>query len=171
MYPILVYEPLLILAAPDHAVARLPRVAPGDLAGVPMLLTEAGCGYRAMFDRTLAEARVQTATRMEFGSIEAIKQCVMAGMGITILPAVTVAAEVAQGRLAALPWTGPEYTIATQLAWHKDKWLSPALRAFLDLTREILAVRDVAGDTVGLYQPETVAAIETVAAFETVAAL
>jgi DNA-binding transcriptional LysR family regulator len=62
----------------------------------------------------------------------------MAGMGLTILPEVAVTAEVAQGRLVILPWAGPTYNLVTQLAWHKDKWLSPALQAFLDITRAIL---------------------------------
>lgn len=134
----LVSEPLLILAYPDHPLARLPRVGPADLAGESVVVMEAGCSYRELFERTLAEENVYPVTTLEFGSIEAIKQCIMAGMGITILPEVTVAAELAQGRLVALPWTGPDYELVTQLAWHKDKWLSPALRAFLELTRATL---------------------------------
>ena len=43
-----------------------------------------------------------------------------------------------QGRLVALPWAGSQYSVVTQVAWHKDKWLSPALQAFLDLTRSTL---------------------------------
>lgn len=134
----LVREPLLILVYPGHPLTRLPHVGPGDLAGEPVVVTEAGCSYREMFERTLADAGARPATSLEFGSIEAIKQCVMAGMGITFLPEVTVTAELAQGWLVALPWTGPEHTVMTQIAWHKDKWLSPALRAFIDLTRGTL---------------------------------
>ena len=137
----LLCEPMLIVAAPDHRVALLPRVSPADLAGEQVIATETGCSYRVMFEQTLAEARVHPTTTIEFGSIEAIKQCVMAGMGVTILPQVAVASEVAQGRLVALPWAGPEYSLMTQMSWHKDKWLSPALRAFMDLTREVLSPR------------------------------
>jgi DNA-binding transcriptional LysR family regulator len=79
---------------------------------------------------------------LEFNSIEAVKQCVMAGLGLTILPAVTVAAELSQGRLLKLPWMGPDLTVVTHMVWHKDKWLSPALDAFLSLTREMLATAE-----------------------------
>lgn len=134
----LVPETLLVLAAPDHPLTRRAAVGPDDLHGEPVIMTETGCSYRALFERTLAEAEVYPAAKLEFSSIEAIKQCVMAGMGLTVLPEVTVATELAQGRLVALPWSGPRYNMVTQVAWHKDKWLSPALRAFLDLTSETL---------------------------------
>lgn len=134
----LVPEPLLVLAYPGHPLTRLPRVEPRDLIGEPVVATETGCSYRRLFERTLVDAGAHPDVTLEFGNIEAIKQCVMAGMGITILPEVTVATEVAQGRLVALPWAGPQYRIVTQMAWHKDKWLSPALRAFQDLARAML---------------------------------
>ncbi len=134
----LVAEPLRILAHPEHPLARRTRVAPGDLEGEPLLLTEPGCSYRVPFERALAAAGCCPGSVMEFGSVEAIKQCVIAGMGIAILPEVAIAAEIAQGRLAALDWVGPVCSIGTQMVWHKDKWLSPALRAFLDVAREVL---------------------------------
>jgi len=109
-----------------------------DLEGEPLLLTEPGCSYRAPFERALAAAGCCPESVMEFGSVEAIKQCVMAGMGIAILPEVTITSELAQGRLAALDWAGPACGIGTHMVWHRDKWLSPALRAFLGVAREVL---------------------------------
>ena len=63
-------------------------------------------------------------------------------MGIAFLPAVTVAAEIAQARLAALQWKGHDFQVVTQVLWHKEKWLSPALNAFLTVTREVLKVTE-----------------------------
>lgn len=134
----LVPEPMLLLAHPDHHLARLARVEPRMLDGEGVLLTEAGCSYRVPFERSLARAAARPATVTEFGNIEAIKQCVMAGMGVAFLPAITVAAELARRRLVALPWTEGDYGLVTQMAWHRDKRLSPALRAFIDLTRQVL---------------------------------
>lgn len=134
----LVREPLLVVARPDHPLARAQRVTPADLAGENALLTEVGCSYRLRFERSLAAAGVHLGTALEFSSVEAIKQCVMAGMGVAVLPEITVRSEIAQGRLAALAWSEPGYTIATQLIYHKEKWISPALAAFLDTAREAL---------------------------------
>ena len=131
-------EPLLVVAPPDHPLAGRERVAPRDLDGEPVLLTEAGCSYRVLFDRVLADAGARLEETLEFASVEAIKQCVMAGMGIAILPEVSVAAEVADGGLAALRWAGPAVRVSTRVALHKDKHLSPALGALLEVVREAL---------------------------------
>ena len=69
----------------------------------------------------------------------AIKQCVMEGVGITILPEVTVTQDIAQERLAALEWEEGKLEVATLMIWYKDRWLSPTLSAFMEMTREVLS--------------------------------
>jgi DNA-binding transcriptional LysR family regulator len=135
----LTLEPLLILTYPSHPLAQTPLVRPSDLRHEALLLTEAGCAYRKLFQQMLIAASAWPNNVLEFGSIEAIKQCVMAGMGITFLPAIAVKSELAQGRLVALRWSEGDYRLITQMVWHRDKWLSPALRAFRDLSRAMLA--------------------------------
>ena len=142
----LLREPLLVLSSPEHPLTQCTRVTPADLEGEPVLLTEVGCSYRNLFKRTLAKAGVYPTTNLEMSSVEAIKQCVMLGMGITVLPAVAVQAEVAQGRLVALPWSEPGFEVVTQLIWHREKWQSPALKAFLSLMREGLRDPSLQGD-------------------------
>jgi DNA-binding transcriptional LysR family regulator len=135
----LVREPFAIFAHPSHPLTRKTRVDTRMLHGETLLLTEVGCVYRERFERVLAAAGAHPANTVEFSSIEAIKQCVMAGMGLSLLPEVTVRDELARGLLAALPWTEPDFGLVTVMAWHRDKWLSPALRAFIALSREVLA--------------------------------
>jgi DNA-binding transcriptional LysR family regulator len=72
---------------------------------------------------------------MEFHSVEAIKQCVMSGLGITFLPKMAVDKEIAQGKLLPLAWQGKAFEIVTQMVYHKDKWLSPPLCRFIEMTR------------------------------------
>jgi DNA-binding transcriptional LysR family regulator len=86
----------------------------------------------------------------EFSSVEAIKQCVMAGMGLGLLPAIVVARELRQLQIKALHWAGPSMDIATYILWHKDKWISPAMAAFMDLVREKLEDSGDEGAGVGL---------------------
>jgi DNA-binding transcriptional LysR family regulator len=135
----LIEEPLALIAAPDHPLASRARVLPADLECEPLLLTERGCNYRTLFERALTAAGVIPATNFEFDSVEAIKQCVIANVGIAVLPAVTVQREMAEGKLVALPWDQPDFRVLTMVMRHKDKWLSPAMRAFLGLARDLLA--------------------------------
>lgn len=139
-------ESLVVVAQPEHRLAGLPHIDLRQIEGETLLLTEQACSYRQMFERTLATEGIHPAaqTRMEFHSVEAIKQCVMAGLGIAILPEITVAREVARGELVTLHWPKPQLSISTRMVWHKEKWLSPALRTFIALVHEVFAVAQAA---------------------------
>ena len=108
-----------------------------------MLLPEApesGCDYRGQFESQFGSAGVVPTETMEFQSIEAVKQCVAAGMGVSVLPSVAVDAELKAGTLAAVRW-GEPFEVLTQMSWHEDRWKSPALRAFLEVAREVFSSR------------------------------
>ncbi|MEL7655027.1 MAG: LysR family transcriptional regulator [Bacillota bacterium] len=133
----LVEEQILILSSVDHPLTRLAEITPGDFNNQTILTTEQGCSYRQMFEHLLNNNNVHTGIKIEFSSIEAIKQCVIAGLGIAVLPKITVAKEISQHLIAVLPCEQLNYSILTQLAWHKDKWISPSLKAFLEIARNI----------------------------------
>lgn len=129
-------ERILLLSHPDHVLARKAWVKPSDLSGSNLLLTEKGCAYRSKFDRILANQKVRSGHITEFSSIEAIKQCVAAGMGIGLLPAIAVMRELRQGHCIAIRWTGPSLDVATHLSWHGKKWAPPAMNAFRKIVLE-----------------------------------
>jgi DNA-binding transcriptional LysR family regulator len=131
-------ERVFLLCEPSHALASRPTVKPADLAGESLLLTESGCGYRLKLDRVLALGNIRPGNVTEFSSVEAIKQCVAAGMGLALLPAIVVARELRQNQMKALHWAGPSLDIATHILWHKDKWVSPAMAAFAELCKDKL---------------------------------
>ncbi|HKH58441.1 MAG TPA: LysR family transcriptional regulator substrate-binding protein, partial [Rubrobacter sp.] len=135
----LIGEGVTVIAPSDHALASSTSVAPQDLSGETVLLPEApesGCAYRGQFERQLGKSGVVPQERMEFQSIEAVKQCVAAGMGVSVLISVAVEAEIEDGKLAALRWE-ESFEVFTQMVWHEKRWKSPALRAFLETAREV----------------------------------
>lgn len=131
-------ERIFLLAHPSHPLAARRTVKPADLAGQTLLLTEGGCGYRLKLDRQMALQNIRPGNVTEFSSVEAIKQCVLAGMGLGLLPAIVVARELRQHQIKALHWAGPTMDISTHILWHKDKWISPAMAAFMELVQEKL---------------------------------
>jgi DNA-binding transcriptional LysR family regulator len=132
-------EPLTLLARPDHPLATRPKLTPQDLCDQAFLLTDVGCAYRSKLERVLARAQVKPKVIMEFTSVETIKQCAALGMGIACLPAIVAQSEIAAGRLVSLSWPPSYLMMQTLVVWHKDKWLSPAMEAFLSLLRHRLA--------------------------------
>jgi DNA-binding transcriptional LysR family regulator len=89
-------------------------------------MEENGCCYRVKLESVL-----------EFGSIEAIKKCVTSGLGISILPRIAMEQELTSGLLKELHWNCLHYNIHTQMIYRKDKWISPALAAFVQLAEVI----------------------------------
>ncbi|WP_342416085.1 LysR family transcriptional regulator [Paenibacillus sp. FSL R10-2782] len=129
-------EPFYLLVSPDHPLAAHTALTIEDFHGETLLLTEKGCSYRTFFDRSLSQKGMGGITELEFYSAEAIKQCAKIGMGIAILPEMAVIGEVNRGELVPLPWDLTATSFATQMFWHEEKWISPAIEAFLSLTRE-----------------------------------
>ncbi|MGA2991343.1 MAG: LysR family transcriptional regulator [Candidatus Korobacteraceae bacterium] len=131
-------EKILFVAGPTHPLASRAKVAPEDLSGQTMLLTEAGCAYRKKLDDFLSQRGIRPKHTTEFGSMEAIKGCVALGMGIALLPQIAVAADLRDGRLVALHWIGPRMDIASHVIWHREKWVSPAMDAFIKTLQQEL---------------------------------
>ncbi|MFF9283476.1 LysR family transcriptional regulator [Streptomyces griseosporeus] len=134
---VLTTEPLALVAAPGHKLYGA-AVASADLVRQPLLATEPGCAYRDLFERELTEVAGAPVDFMEFGTIEATKRAAAAGLGICLLPEVTVAAELTEGLLVRLDWT-PPFTLRTQLAWRSGKRLPASARLFLQRARQLLA--------------------------------
>ena len=131
-------EPLRVVAAPGHRLTRKRRIGYHDLQAETVFLPKADCGYRMAFEQSLAAARVDQARVIESNSLEAIKQWVQAGLGVTVIPEISVRSEIDQGVLAVLPWSEDMET-AVIMIWHKDKWLSPVLEDFMDTVRRVIS--------------------------------
>ncbi|MFG3206842.1 LysR family transcriptional regulator [Streptomyces sp. NPDC048192] len=132
---VLAVEPLALVAAPGHPLAGA-AVATADLVGRPLLATEPGCAYRDLFERELTA--LGAVDFLEFGTIEATKRAAAVGLGIALLPEVTVAAELAEGSLVRLDWE-PPFTLRTQLAWRAGKRLPAHARLFVEQARRLVA--------------------------------
>ena len=135
---ILAFEQVLLVSGAGHPITGKIPVTPRDIQGMTLVLCEEGCGYRVTFEKILREAGVRPGPVLEFGSIEAIKKCVIQQLGITLLPRMAVEEELSRGELTDLQWQGPDFDTNIQVVYHKDKWISPALSAFLKLSREML---------------------------------
>ncbi|EFH31252.1 LysR family transcriptional regulator [Streptomyces pristinaespiralis] len=131
-------EPLTVVAAPDHPLTRAEKVTTDDLRATQVISAEAGCAYRELFEAELNDGTGESLPFLEFGTIESIKRGVAAGLGISLLPSVTVADSLESGTLVTLPWTIP-FEVHTQIAWRRGKTLSREMRVFIDQTIKFLS--------------------------------
>ena len=129
-------EPLVMIAGSGHELAASRCVSPQQLAAQCLILTPPECGHRPHSLAVLSACGCVPERRMELSSVAAIKECVACNLGVAILPGFAVIGDLAAGRITELSWQGPPLFIKTHLARHRDKWVSPALRRFIEMTAE-----------------------------------
>ena len=126
-------EQLTAVASPLHPLARQKKITPRALAGHCLITTLPGCGYRPLILSMFKEQTAKPGAIMELSSIGAIRQCTICGLGIAFLPKIAVADDIQRDNLIELDWCGPVFQVRTQLIYHREKWLTPAMRAFIEL--------------------------------------
>ncbi len=123
-------HPLGIVCAAGHrllAVGPLPAAA---LRGQPFIARESGSGTRAAMDAFFAEHPVDVHVTMTMTHNEAIKQAVIAGLGLAFVSLHTTALEVKSGLLQVLDVDGTPLLRSWNLVRLRSKTLSPAAEAF-----------------------------------------
>ncbi len=122
-------HPQIIIASPEHPLAEKKRIALPELRQETFLLRESGSGTRSITDKLFARCKGLPKSGLEFGSNETIKQAVMAGMGIAVISAHTVAAELKERRLVALDVEGLPINRKWFVVKHANKRFMPSAQA------------------------------------------
>jgi DNA-binding transcriptional LysR family regulator len=126
-------DELVLVVGQAHAWARRRDVDSGELAGQPLLLREPGSATRQVTERALAAAGVAYRPGMVLPHTEAIKQAVLAGLGVAFVSVYAVQGEQATGRLRALRVRGIRIVRHFHLIHHERRRPSTAARAFVEL--------------------------------------
>lgn len=126
-------EDLIFVCGNAHPLATAPTVSVSALFEHEFIVTErSGICFNRL--RTLAAAQgVLLKDAVEIDSTAVIASLLQKGMGVALLPAYSVAELLADGALHRLTVNAPPERYYSQLLCHKDRWISPAMRALLTL--------------------------------------
>ncbi len=136
-------DELCVCARPDHPLAQKRRVRASDFADARWIMREHGSATRALVERELARLPAG-ATVLELGNSEAIKQAVLAGLGIACLPRVAVRAELAARELVILSTPYLDLTRQLSLVLARSRYRGALLQSLLDTA--LAAPPNVAAD-------------------------
>jgi DNA-binding transcriptional LysR family regulator len=126
-------NPLVVIAAPTHACAKLGTISLQRLARETFVVREPGSGTRAVIERHFADMGVEYSPGCEFNTNEAIKQAVQAGLGLAVVSLQTIELELETRRLVVLPVEGFPIMRRWYVVHRSDKRLSAAATAFVKL--------------------------------------
>ncbi len=127
-------ETICAFSIPENPLAQKPAVSIEDFFNVPFILTGRDCCYRKMFEKDLLDASIIPKIVLETSSLQVIKQTVLSGLGICVLPQLSVQKELDNHELVKLNYT-TNYKLASQLIYHKNKWISENLKDFIDTVK------------------------------------
>lgn len=123
----------VFVAAPDHPLSALRKITMSELENQSFILIESESGYCMELKNLFQKLNVKVDTIMELGSIEAIKQCIKEGLGISFLPKIAVDKEIKNGELVILPVETDNILIHAKMLYHVNKWMSSPLEALKDI--------------------------------------
>jgi DNA-binding transcriptional LysR family regulator len=128
-------DELVLIVPPSHAWARRREIQPSLLEGERLLVREEGSATRQVTERALQRVGGHIKASMELGHTEAIKQAVMAGLGIAFVSIHAIRGDLAVGRLRAIRLKGLRIQRHFHIIHNEARTLSTSARAFIELLK------------------------------------
>lgn len=122
----------------SHPFAKRDSVTMEELIRERFIQIEEGCNYRQAFEQYLAERGEEILNVQEVGYTSMIIDCVADNIGISLLPKFTLEEALQKGTISLITVEDYSISMLMQVIYSKNRWATPALRAFLEMTREYL---------------------------------
>ena len=132
------FERVIVVCNKNNPLAQEKDISTKELATQPIFLAKSDCGYRMVFEQMLTKENVEPGIILEFNSLEMLKACLKTSTGVAVIPEITVQTEIERQELEIVHWSENFIDIAILMIWHRDKWLSSALSAFMDTARAVM---------------------------------
>ena len=128
-----VMDEIVLVTSPAHPLARGRRLSLAEVMEEGLVVREEGSATRKTAEECFAQLGVQPKISMELGSNQAVKLGAQAGVGVGVISRFGIGAELKAGLLRVLEVEGWCCIRPLTLVYLREKRLSPAQRAFLQL--------------------------------------
>jgi len=126
-------DKLVIIAVPNHPLARKKNLKPEDLEGQNFIMHEKGSAPRRAIDEFIRKNGISIGIPLELSSNRAIKRAVEERAGIALISRKVATEEIRAKRLKAINLADPSMTRKFFLIHHKDKYISESLRRMMNM--------------------------------------
>jgi Transcriptional regulator len=127
---------LALVCSPLFQQDKLDLCKSNQEINTSLIINETESVYRKILENYFYDNNIFLNNTIELWSIEAIKKCVASNLGISFLPRFAVEEELENGKLKELKVGCSDIKITAICAYHKNKWISPAMSLFMQLVRE-----------------------------------
>lgn len=126
---------LLVVASPQYGFSPGQALSLDEVRKQRFLLREQGSGTREVFDSFMETAGVHISPIWESSSTTALLNAAIHGLGIAVLPQRMILGPLQRGRIICIRIEEIDFTRTFNMVYHKNKFIFPALRRFMDLCR------------------------------------
>ncbi|HEX8816480.1 MAG TPA: LysR family transcriptional regulator [Terriglobales bacterium] len=126
-------DELVIIAPPKHPIAKLKTATVEKVAEFPLIMPKAG-HTRDALEGLFYERKLKPRFAMELDSSELLKRFVAAGGGVGFIARSNVMEDILAKALVAVPMEDAKIRRDLALVFRKDKALSRAALAFIEIT-------------------------------------
>lgn len=128
---------LVPVVSASHPLLQVTQPIPAQqFLNSQLLMREAGSGSRLALEVHCQQHRMSLSPRLELGSNDAVKHAVLAGLGVAVLPKLSILPELQLGSLRVLEVTGFPLRRSWCVVYPQAKHPTPAMRAFLDYIQQ-----------------------------------
>ena len=129
-------DDLVVIATPQHPLVKMKTVKLADVVNYPLLLPKSG-RTRDSLENLFHEHYLKPNISMELDSSELLKRFVAADIGVGFIAKSNILEDVKAGVLASMPLADAQIKRDLALVYRKDKALSRAALAFIDIAVEL----------------------------------
>jgi len=110
---------------------RKEKLTKEELMEYALIYREEGSATRKVMEDYFEQKHIRARKKIELTSNEAVKQAILAGLGISIMPIIGIRDEVKSGKLKIIPAAGLPIRTRWRLIWLKERQLSPIASEYL----------------------------------------
>lgn len=121
----------MVVVGPNHPWWTRPMLRIEELQGQSFIMRQPGSSSRIWLEQKLREYKIDPKVRGEFDNVESMKRMVTLGTCVTILPLYVVEGEVKNNLVHVLPLQDAPLQRTLKLIWHRERFFTPIVRAFL----------------------------------------
>jgi DNA-binding transcriptional LysR family regulator len=129
-------DELVLVVPPKHRLAKQKQVAVKDLGEEQFVAHNVKTPSRTKIFELFAQNRTPLNICIELATLETIKEFVLLGVGIAILPRLAVESEINSGKLVEVQVKGMKIEKVLRLVYRREQSLSHAAKSFLDIVKE-----------------------------------
>ena len=126
-------EFIVFVSSSKHPLTKCRNIPLETIFKEPFLLTEKSISYRYELEQMAAAANVEIHPFLETGNTEVITKLLLQNAGISYLPEYVVRDYIRANRLAILDVACPKLQMWSQLVYHKNKWVTPQMKSFIEI--------------------------------------